>query len=96
MLGSFNVQEAEAYAEYNARGLGEEESAVQPPYHMLPMQALDHAVSGSGCLQPFPRLATNMRAAAAQTQIRARCRGGVQIHEAKTMMRLEYNIAYTL
>jgi hypothetical protein len=41
------MQEAEAYAEYLHAMRGEEESAAQPPYHMLPMQALDH-----GCLDP--------------------------------------------
>ena len=40
-LGGFNVQEAEAYAEYVRETSGEEATKL-PPYHMLPMQALDH------------------------------------------------------
>jgi len=42
-LGGFNVQEAEAYAEYVRETSGEEEAAKLPPYRTLPMQALDHA-----------------------------------------------------
>lgn len=42
-LGGFNVQEAEAYAEYVRATEGEEEAAKLPPYRALPMQALDHA-----------------------------------------------------
>ncbi|KAH9165521.1 CoA-transferase family III [Lactarius sanguifluus] len=42
-LGGFNVQEAEAYAEYVRATRGEEEAAALPPYRKLPMQALDHA-----------------------------------------------------
>ena len=42
-LGGFNVQEAEAYADYVRETSGEEEVAELPPYRTLPMQALDHA-----------------------------------------------------
>ncbi|KAH9956326.1 CoA-transferase family III domain-containing protein [Lactifluus volemus] len=42
-LGGFNVQEAEAYADYIRETCGEEEAATLPPYRALPMQALDHA-----------------------------------------------------
>ncbi|KAH8978100.1 CoA-transferase family III [Lactarius akahatsu] len=42
-LGGFNVQEAEAYAEYVRATRGEEEAAALPPYRKLPLQALDHA-----------------------------------------------------
>ncbi|KAF8260982.1 CoA-transferase family III domain-containing protein [Lactarius quietus] len=42
-LGGFNVQEAEAYAEYVRATHGEDEAASLPPYRALPMQALDHA-----------------------------------------------------
>ena len=42
-LGGFNVQEAEAYADYIRETCGEEEAASLPPYRALPMQALDHA-----------------------------------------------------
>jgi len=42
-LGGFNVQEAEAYADYVRETAGEEEAAKLPPYRALPMQALDHA-----------------------------------------------------
>jgi crotonobetainyl-CoA:carnitine CoA-transferase CaiB-like acyl-CoA transferase len=42
-LGGFNVQEAEAYAEYVRATRGEEEAAALPPYRELPMRALDHA-----------------------------------------------------
>jgi hypothetical protein len=44
MLGGFNVQEAEAYADYVRETSGEEEAAKLPPYRSLPMQTLDHAV----------------------------------------------------
>ncbi|KAI0279613.1 CoA-transferase family III domain-containing protein [Russula aff. rugulosa BPL654] len=47
-LGGFNVQEAEAYAEYVRETSGEEEAAKLPPYRTLPMQALDHA-AGALC-----------------------------------------------
>jgi hypothetical protein len=42
-LGGFNVQEAEAYAEYVRATRGEDEAETLPPYRALPMQALDHA-----------------------------------------------------
>lgn len=42
-LGGFNVQEAEAYAEYVRETEGEEAAAKLPPYRAMPMQALDHA-----------------------------------------------------
>ena len=42
-LGGFNVQEAEAYAEYVRATRGEDEARALPPYRALPMQALDHA-----------------------------------------------------
>ena len=42
-LGGFNVQEAEAYAEYIRETEGEEAAAKLPPYRKMPMQALDHA-----------------------------------------------------
>ena len=42
-LGGFNVQEAEAYAEYVRETEGEEAAAELPPYRAMPMQALDHA-----------------------------------------------------
>ena len=43
MLGGFDVQEAEAYADYVREMSGEEEAAELAPYRALPMQALDHA-----------------------------------------------------
>ena len=42
-LGGFNVQEAEAYADYVRETEGEEAVAELPPYRAMPMQALDHA-----------------------------------------------------
>jgi len=44
-LGGFNVQEAEAYAEYIRETFGDEEADKLPPYRALPMQALDHAAA---------------------------------------------------
>jgi hypothetical protein len=42
-LGGFNVQEAEAYAEYVRVTRGEDEANALPPYRALPVRALDHA-----------------------------------------------------
>jgi hypothetical protein len=43
-IGGFNVQEAEVYTDYIHKMAGEEEAVKLPPYCVLPMQALDHAV----------------------------------------------------
>ena len=79
-LGGFNVQEAEAYAEYVRATYGEDEAAKLPPYRALPMQALDHA---AGHL-----LAFGIAAALCKT-VTVRAMLCVPLKERKKKLRLE-------